>query len=153
MRELEDVLRAASSATSETLTALTALYTVGELARHVGVIPATLRGWEEASILRPRRHQNGHREYPRDDVLEARVAVLLRRGDFPLASIAAAISEIRRRGDVTTALAQLREWRQNLDARSRELVTASVHLNQCLPWAGELLHPPPASTDVPCQYT
>lgn len=152
VRELKDILRAANRLTPATPTPAAASYTVGELARHVGVTPATLRGWEEADILRPRRTRNGHREYTRDDVLDARVAVLLRRGDFPLARIAAAINEIHQRGDAATALTQLHEWRQNLDARSRELLTASVHLNRCLPSDGELLDRRPASINVPGQY-
>ena len=132
MRELEAVLRAADQLTPTTPTPVAA-YTVGELARHVGVTPATLRGWEDAGILRPRRQQNRHREYTKDDVLDARVAVLLRRGDFPLEGIAAALDEIHRRGDASTALARLHEWRQSLEARSRQLLTASVHLDRCIP--------------------
>lgn len=131
VRELEAVLRAANQITPTTPPPVAA-YTVGELARHVGVTPATLRGWEDARILHPRRHQNGHREYTSDDALDARVAVLLRRGDFPLASIAAAVDEIHQRGDASTALARLHEWRQSLDARSRQLLTASVHLDRCM---------------------
>ncbi|WP_431791912.1 MerR family DNA-binding transcriptional regulator, partial [Kocuria palustris] len=62
VRELAAVLHAANPFDSTSPTP-TATYTVGELARHVGVTPATLRGWEEAGIMHPRRHANGHREY------------------------------------------------------------------------------------------
>lgn len=135
VRELEAVLRAADLPDPTTPTPA-ATYTVGELARHVGVTPATLRGWEEAGIMQPRRHSNGHREYTKDDVLDARVAVLLRRGSFPLARIASAIDQIHHHGNASAALAQLDEWRQNLDASSRGLLTASVYLSRCLPREG-----------------
>lgn len=117
VRELEAVLHAANPFGSTSPTP-TVPYTVGELARHVGVTTATLRGWEEAGIMHPRRHANGHREYTKDDVLDARVAVLLRRGSFPLARIASAIDQIHHHGDASAALARLDEWRQNLDASS-----------------------------------
>lgn len=152
VRELGAVLRAASRLDPPHTTPA-ATYTVGELARHVGVTPATLRGWEAANIMRPRRHPNGHREYTRGDVLDARVAVLLRRGNFPLVSIASAINAIHQRGDASTALAQLHEWRQNLDTRSTELLTAAVYLNRCLPREGGPQGLPPTSTNVPDQYT
>lgn len=151
VRELEAVLHAANpfDPTSPTPTAT---YTVGELARHVGVTPATLRGWEEAGIMHPRRHANGHREYTKDDVLDARVAVLLRRGSFPLARIASAIEQIHHHGDASAALARLDEWRQNLDASSRGLLTASAYLSRCLPREGDRRDLSPASTHVPGQY-
>ena len=152
VKELEAVLRAANPRESTPPTSA-ATYTVGELARHVGVTPATLRGWEEAGIMRPRRHLNGHREYTKDDVLDARVAVLLRRGRFPLARIAAAIDQIHHHGNAAAALAQLDEWRQNLDANSRELLTASVHLSRCLPREADPRDVSPASTNVRGQYT
>ncbi len=152
VRELEAVLRAANPLDSTTPTP-NSTYTVGELARHVGVTPATLRGWEEAGIMHPRRHSNGHREYTKDDVLDARVAVLLRRGSFPLARIASAIDQIHHHGDASAALAQLDEWRLNLDASSRGLLTASAYLSRCLPGEGDPGNLSPASTDVPGQYT
>ena len=151
VRELETVLRAANPLASTPLTPA-ATYTVGELARHVGVTPATLRGWEEAGVMHPRRHSNGHREYTGDDVLDARVAVLLRRGSFPLANIASAINQIHQHGDASTALAQLHEWRKSLDARSRGLLTASEYLSRCLPHEGDPRDVPLASTNVPGQY-
>lgn len=152
VRELEAVLRAANLPDSTPPTPA-ATYTVGELARHVGVTPATLRGWEEAGIMQPRRHSNGHREYTKDDVLDARVAVLLRQGSFPLARIASAIDQIHHHGNASAALAKLDEWRQNLDASSRGLLTASVYLSRCLPREGDPRDLSPASTNVPGQYS
>ncbi|MCW4458782.1 MerR family transcriptional regulator [Microbacterium sp. MPKO10] len=151
LRELEAVLRAVNPLDSTAPTPA-ATYSVGELARHVGVTPATLRGWEKAGIMHPRRHSTGHREYAKDDVLDARVAVLLRRGSFPLATIASAIDQIHHHGNASAALVQLDEWRQNLDASSRGLLTASAYLSRFLPRVEDPRDLTPASINVPGQY-
>lgn len=152
VQELEHVLQAASRLAPGTSTAA-AVFSVGELARHLGVTATSLRGWERAGIMHPRRHPNGHREYTKDDVLDARVAALLRQGGFPLASIATAIGRIHEHGDASTALAQLHSWRQNLNARSRQLLTACTHLHRCIPLEDAPRDGSPTSTNVPGQYT
>ena len=43
--------------------------TVGEAAEYLGVSKATLRNWDRAGKLKPRRHpQNGYRIYVHDDL-------------------------------------------------------------------------------------
>lgn len=130
--QLDGVLQVASRLQPEPR-APHAPMTIGELARHIGVTPATLRSWERAGALRPARQRTGHREYAPRDVHDARLVGLLRRGHFPLPQIATAISRIHNDGDATTALQQVDAWRQRLNEQSMALLTASARLASCLP--------------------
>jgi DNA-binding transcriptional MerR regulator len=60
-------------------------YSIGAVARMVGVAPATLRTWEERyAIVRPARSAGGHRLYSRNDVERLRfVADRVREGLSP----------------------------------------------------------------------
>lgn len=132
LRQLDGVLRAASRFPRSPQPAHATL-TVGELARHIGVTAATLRSWERAGALRPRRHHTGHRVYTPRDVQDARLVYLLRRGHFPLPRIASAISRIHRDGAAGTALHQVQEWRQRLNEQSMTLLQASARLAKLFP--------------------
>ena len=56
---------------------------IGVLAHRLGVTPATLRKWERAGILGPARSRTA-RLYSPDDVRDAELAHLLRRGGYRL---------------------------------------------------------------------
>jgi DNA-binding transcriptional MerR regulator len=131
LRQLDGALRAAARLPPDPQPSHASL-TVGELARRLGVTAATLRSWERAGALRPRRHHTGHREYTPSDVRDARLVDLLRRGRFPLPRIAHALSRIHDDGDATTALQQIQDWRRRLNEQSRALLTASAHLANCV---------------------
>ncbi|RMI35626.1 MerR family transcriptional regulator [Nocardia stercoris] len=131
IHQLDGVLRAAAHLPPDPEPARVPL-TVGEVARHIGVTAATLRSWERAGALRPRRHHTGHREYTPRDVADARLVHLLRRGHFPLPQIALAISRIHGDGDATTALQQTADWRQRLNEQSLALLHASAELAKCI---------------------
>lgn len=62
-----------------------ATYSIGAVARMVGVPPATLRTWEERyALVEPVRSAGGHRLYSRQDVERLRfVAELVREGNSP----------------------------------------------------------------------
>ncbi|MFJ6666552.1 TioE family transcriptional regulator [Streptomyces sp. NPDC091383] len=101
---------------------------VGKLAERLGVTPATLRNWEEAGIVVPRRTTAGHRAYTADDVRDAQLAHLLRRGGYPLEHIANVVRQIRTAGG-TRALSQaLEDWQRRLTARGIAMLEGSGRL-------------------------
>ncbi|MFC7623737.1 MerR family DNA-binding transcriptional regulator [Microlunatus sp. GCM10028923] len=59
----------------------TGTYSIGAVAHRLGVTAATLRAWEGAGIVDPRRNPaTGHREFGPEDLRDAELARLLRRG-------------------------------------------------------------------------
>ncbi|WP_053738358.1 TioE family transcriptional regulator [Nocardia sp. NRRL S-836] len=105
---------------------------IGELARRLGVTPATLRAWEEAGVLTPRREATGYRVFSAADVRDAELAHLLRRGGHPLARIAVVVRQIRTAGGTDTVAAALTDWRSRLTARGLAMLAASARLNDYL---------------------
>lgn len=100
---------------------------VGALAHRLGVVPATLRAWERAGVLVPER-EGGSRRYSSDDVRDAELAHLLRRGGYPLAHIAVVVDQVRRAGGPEPLAASLADWRARLDVRARAMLTAAGRL-------------------------
>lgn len=100
---------------------------IGALAHRLDVVPATLRAWERAGILVPAR-EGGARRYRSDDVRDAELAHLLRRGGYPLAHIAVVVDQVRRAGGPEPLAASLSDWRARLDVRARAMLTAAGRL-------------------------
>ncbi|MGV9837649.1 TioE family transcriptional regulator [Nocardia niigatensis] len=104
--------------------------TVGELARRLGVHPATLRSWETEGILRPDRDRaTGYRRYGPDCVRDAEIARQLRRGNYQLSRITQFLDALRTAGDTDALTVFLDAWQQRLTARSRELLTGAAQLD------------------------
>ncbi len=102
---------------------------IGELAHRIGVTPATLRKWERAGILDPGRERaTGHRRYDTEDVRDAELAHLLRRGGYLLADIAPVMAQVREAGGPEPLAESLAAWQQRLTSRSRAMLTAAGHL-------------------------
>ncbi|WDY57283.1 MerR family transcriptional regulator [Pseudomonas sp. PSKL.D1] len=96
------------------------LLPIGELARHTGVNPVTLRAWERRyGLLKPQRTAKGHRLYPRDQVerVEA-ILAWLERG--------ASVGQVRELLDKPPASAPLGDWQ----ARQQHLIEAIASLSQ-----------------------
>ncbi|MFE3293302.1 MerR family transcriptional regulator [Rhodococcus sp. NPDC059234] len=107
--------------------------TVGELARRLGVHPATLRTWETEGILRPERDRStGRREYGPDGVRDAEIARQLRRGGYPLRQVAQFVESLREAGGTQALSAFLDAWQDRLTARSRSLLTGAAQLDAYL---------------------
>ncbi|WP_330172614.1 MerR family transcriptional regulator [Streptomyces sp. NBC_01498] len=102
-------------------------HTIGTLARRLGLRPATLRRWERAGLLAPRRDPaTGYRIYAPGDVRDAEIVRQLRRGGYVLARIAPLLDELR---DVTspgTAASAIAERRERLHARALAMLDASA---------------------------
>ncbi|SEM07114.1 TioE family transcriptional regulator [Rhodococcus maanshanensis] len=133
---LEAVRRAAHHLTAESDTATDPLddsetRTIGELAHHLRVTPATLRNWEDAGILAPARDPGtGYRRYPASDVRDAELAHLLRRGGYPLDHIATVIRQIGRVGGTDALAAALDDWQRRLTAQGLAMLHAAGQLGR-----------------------
>ncbi|GAA3435047.1 DNA-binding transcriptional MerR regulator [Kutzneria kofuensis] len=107
--------------------------TVGELARRLGVHPATLRTWEAEGILHPDRDRaTGYREYGPDCVRDAEIARQLRRGGYPLHQVARFVESLREAGGADALSTFLDSWRDRLAARSRNLLAGAAQLDAYL---------------------
>ena len=110
---------------------------VGPLARRLGLRPATLRKWERAGLVQPRRDpQTGYRIYSAADVRDAQLVHQLRRGGYLLEQIAPLIVQVRSAGGVGPLESMLHDWHARLSARSRAMLTGAAALDAYL---GELL--------------
>lgn len=107
---------------------------VGELARRLGVTPASLRNWEKAGILTPGRGPSGARIYTPADVRDAELAHLLRRGARPLSDIAEVVGQVREAGGTARLSAALADWEARLRQRGVAMLRAAgllgVYLDQ-----------------------
>ena len=106
---------------------------VGPLARKLGIKPATLRKWERAGVVQPRRDpRTGYRVYSAADVRDARLAHQLRRGGYPLARVAALTHQVRSAGGVAPLESTLGDWHARLAARSRAMLAGAAALDAYL---------------------
>jgi DNA-binding transcriptional MerR regulator len=106
---------------------------VGPLARRLGIRPATLRKWERAGLVRPRRDpRTGYRVYTEADVRDALLAHQLRRGGYLLDQIAPLIVQVRAAGGVAPLESMLRDWRARLSARGRAMLAGAAALDAYL---------------------
>jgi DNA-binding transcriptional MerR regulator len=106
---------------------------VGPLARRLGIRPATLRKWERAGLVQPRRDpQTGYRVYRAADVRDALLGHQLRRGGYRLEQIAPLIAHVRSAGGVAPLESTLRDWHARLSARSRAMLTGAAALDAYL---------------------
>lgn len=106
---------------------------IGPLARRLGLRPATLRKWERAGLLQPRRDpRTGYRVYSAADVRDALLIHQLRRGGYLLEQIAPLIAGVRAAGGVEPLEPMLRDWRARLSARSRAMLAGAAALDTYL---------------------
>lgn len=106
---------------------------IGPLAGKLGIRPATLRTWERAGLLHPRRDRlTGYRVYDEADVRDARLAHQLRRGGYLLEQIAPVIAQVRAAGGPGPLEAALGDWHGRLSARGRAMLTGAAELEAYL---------------------
>ncbi|MGW2181945.1 TioE family transcriptional regulator [Streptomyces sp. NPDC001732] len=106
---------------------------IGPLAERLGIRPATLRKWERAGLLHPRRDPlTGYRVYDEADVRDARMAHQLRRGGYLLEQIAPLIAQVRAAGGVAPLEATLRNWHDRVSARGRAMLAGAAELEAYL---------------------
>ncbi|MFF3392055.1 TioE family transcriptional regulator [Streptomyces sp. NPDC002669] len=106
---------------------------VGALAGRLGIRPATLRTWERAGLLHPRRDPlTGYRVYDEADVRDALMAHQLRRGGYLLEQIAPLIARVRSAGGPGPLEATLRDWHDRVAARGRAMLAGAAELEAYL---------------------
>jgi DNA-binding transcriptional MerR regulator len=120
---------------------------IGPLARRLGLRPATLRKWERAGLVSPRRDpRTGYRVYSAADVRDARLARQLRRGGYRLEQIAPLVAQVRSAGGVAPLESALGDWRARLSARGRAMLAGAACLDAYLASASP---PGPAAPGKP----
>jgi DNA-binding transcriptional MerR regulator len=106
---------------------------IGPLAGELGLRPATLRKWERAGLVRPRRDPlTGYRVYSEADVRDIRLAHQLRRGGYLLEQIAPLIAQVRAAGGLEPLEAALGDWHGRLSARGRAMLAGAAELEAYL---------------------
>jgi DNA-binding transcriptional MerR regulator len=106
---------------------------VGPLAHRLGLRPATLRKWERAGLVSPRRdRQTGYRVYGPADIRDAQLIHQLRRGGYPLARIAPLINQVRAAGGIAPLESLLTDWNARLTGRGRAMLTGAAALDAYL---------------------
>ncbi|GHF72991.1 MerR family transcriptional regulator [Streptomyces mashuensis] len=104
---------------------------IGPLARRLGLRPATLRTWERAGLIVPRRDpRTGYRVYTAADVRDVLLAHQLRRGGYGLERIARVLEQVRTAGGTEPLQAALHEWRERLTARGRAMLAGAAALDR-----------------------
>jgi DNA-binding transcriptional MerR regulator len=120
---------AAPSHTAEAAESDQTVRTIGELARRLGVTVVTLRNWERAGILNPRRDPiRGRRLYGTEDIRDAELTQLLRRGGYSLVHIRVVVEQLRVAGGMQALHAALLDWRQGITRRGLAMLHASAAL-------------------------
>lgn len=110
---------------------------IGPLAGRLGIRPATLRKWEAAGLVHPRRDpRTGYRVYDEADVRDARLVHQLRRGGYLLEQIAPLIAQVRAAGGLEPLEATLSDWHDRLSARGRSMLTGAAELEAYLRESG-----------------
>lgn len=106
---------------------------VGPLANRLGLRPATLRKWERAGLVQPRRDpQTGYRVYSAADVRDVLLVHQLRRGGYRLDQIAPLIAQVHSAGGLAPLESMLRDWHARLTARSQAMLTGAAALDAYL---------------------
>lgn len=106
---------------------------IGPLARRLGIRPATLRKWERAGLIVPRRDpRTGYRVYTSADERDVLLAHQLRRGGHGLEQIARVLERVRAAGGPEPLQATLREWRDRLTARGLAMLAGAGALDTYL---------------------
>ncbi|PDP84987.1 MerR family transcriptional regulator [Glycomyces fuscus] len=106
---------------------------IGPLAGRLGIRPATLRTWERAGLVCPRRDpRTGYRVYDGADVRDALLVHQLRRGGYLLEQIAPLIAQVRSAGGMEPLEGALRDWRARLCARGRAMLNGAAALEAYL---------------------
>ncbi|MBT2226589.1 TioE family transcriptional regulator [Nonomuraea sp. NEAU-A123] len=106
---------------------------IGPLARRLGIRPATLRKWERAGLIVPRRDpRTGYRVYTSADERDVLLAHQLRRGGHGLEQIARVLERVRAAGGPEPLQATMREWRDRLTTRGLAMLTGAGALDTYL---------------------
>lgn len=106
---------------------------IGEAAALLGVRTSTLRVWEAAGLLSPRREPGtGYRHYAPDEVRDTRFILALRRNHYLLDQIRPVLEGLRREGSTDALRAAITARTTALTARTRAMLEGAGHLHTYL---------------------
>jgi MerR family redox-sensitive transcriptional activator SoxR len=108
--------------------------TVGELAGRSGVAPSALRYYEREGLIASRRTAGNQRRYPRDTLRRVAFVRVSQRVGVPLSTIRAVLGLLPDGRTPTRADWERASqcWRDDLDARIRELEGLRDRLSGCI---------------------
>lgn len=130
LEEVEEALRGLTPGGEQQPEPVEGLTFIGPLAHRLGIRPATLRTWERAGLVVPRRDpRTGYRVYASADVRDVLLAHQLRRGGYGLERIARVLERVRAAGGAGPLGATLREWRDRLTARGLAMLAGAAALD------------------------
>ena len=119
---------------------------IGPLAAQLRIRSATLRTWERAGLVRPRRDpQTGYRVYDAAAVRDARLTHQLRRGGYLLEQIVPLVERVRTAGGLAPLQDTLAEWRGRLTDRGRAMLAGAAALEAYLAAGTNLTDRPAAA--------
>ncbi|MEI5527264.1 MerR family transcriptional regulator [Streptomyces brasiliscabiei] len=106
---------------------------IGEVAALLGVRTSTLRVWEAAGLLSPRRERGtGYRHYAPHEVRDARFVLALRRSHYLLDDIRPVLDDLRREGGTEALRTAVTGRRIALTARTAAMLEGAGHLHTYL---------------------
>lgn len=106
---------------------------IGEVAALLGVRTSTLRVWEAAGLLSPRREPaTGYRHYTPEEVRDARFILALRRNHYLLDHIRPVLDGLRREGSTAALRAAITNRATALSVSSRAMLEGAGRLHTYL---------------------
>lgn len=113
---------------------MSALLTIGEVARRSGVAASALRFYEERGLIASERAGSGHRRYARAVLRRVAFVVFAQRVGLTLEEIGAELAKLAH--DVTPTRSDwsllTSTWRQRIDQRIAELERLRAGLTECI---------------------
>ncbi len=106
---------------------------IGEVAAYLGVRTSTLRLWESAGLLAPKREPaTRYRTFGPADIRDARMINMLRQGRYPFTQIQVVLDGLRRTGSSDALRAAIARRQAELTRRARAMLEGSAHLHHYL---------------------
>ncbi|MER6160059.1 MerR family transcriptional regulator [Streptomyces sp. NPDC001868] len=106
---------------------------IGEVAALLGVRTSTLRVWEAAGLLSPRREPGtGYRHYTPEEVRDARFVLALRRNHYLLDDVRPVLESLRNEGSTEALHTAVTTRHTTLTARTAAMLEGAGHLHTYL---------------------
>jgi len=119
---------------------------IGEVAAYLGLRTSTLRLWESAGLLAPRREPRTHyRVFDPADVRDARMVTMLRQDRYPFPQIRIVLDGLRRTGSSDALRAAIAHRHAELTRRATEMLAGASHLHHYLTEETRLLSGDPSA--------
>ncbi|SHF16510.1 MerR family transcriptional regulator [Streptoalloteichus hindustanus] len=133
LRAAGDALEAAAGRAVDTSAIPRSGLRIGEIAALLGVRTSTIRLWESAGLLMPRRERGtGYRRFGPADMRDARMITMLRQDGYPLAQIRKVIDGLRRTGSSEALRVAIAHRQSELTERATAMLEGASYLHHYL---------------------